>query len=102
MANNCQLYHDLVAEREKALAFAQSTCEALANLDPPLSPLEFRHRCIQPRAEAEDDLEKAKEALRNCEAGLPAAGRQKATGRVVFLRVHETGIRFGKAPDVLT
>jgi hypothetical protein len=100
MANNCQAFRDIVGEREATLRFAEGRCQALEQQD--VDPLTFRQQCIIPRAQAKAELERALEALRNCEAGLPPAGRRRSTGRVVFLRVHESNIGFGAAPDVLT
>jgi hypothetical protein len=45
-------------------------------------------------------LERAKQALRNCEAGLPTPGIKAARGHVTFLRVHDAH-GFGPNNDFL-
>ena len=56
--------------------------------------------CLQLRIVIVAQLSRAHSALENCERGLPPPGIHRTTGRISFLRVHDTG-GFGPTWDHL-
>jgi len=90
---NCKPFQDEVDRLQKLLQEQDAECREISD------PTEARI-CRQIRAGIASQLARAKDALRNCQAGLPAPGVQRAQGRVTFLRVHDSG-GFGPPNDHL-
>ena len=81
---NCKPFQDEVDRLQKLLQEQDVVCGEISD------PMESRI-CRQIRASLALQLARARDALRNCQAGLPAPGVQRAQGRISFLRVHDTG-----------
>jgi hypothetical protein len=86
---NCQAFENEVDRLRDLLAEQSAECGQLSN------PLEVR-LCLQIRAAIAAQLGRAKDALENCNRGLPQPGIQRAEGRLTFLRVNDAG---GYGPD---
>jgi hypothetical protein len=81
---NCKPFKDEVDRLQKLLQEQDAECRGITD------PTEARI-CRQIRAGIASQLSRAKDALRNCQSGLPAPGVQRARGRIAFLRVHDSG-----------
>jgi hypothetical protein len=81
---DCTQFQNQVDRLQNLLQAQDAECSRIED------PLEAR-LCRQIRAGIASQLDRAKDALRNCQAGLPSPGVQRAHGRVTFLRVHDSG-----------
>jgi hypothetical protein len=90
---NCQSFRDEVDRLQKLLREQDAECRRIDD------PTEARI-CRQLRASLASKLDRAKDALRNCQAGLPPSGVRRAEGRITFLRVHDSG-GYGPSDDHL-
>jgi hypothetical protein len=90
---NCKPFQDEVDRLQKLLHDQDADCKQLDD------PMEAR-LCRQIVAQTAAKVARARDALRNCQSGLPTPGVQRAQGRVTFLRVHDSG-GYGPANDHL-
>jgi hypothetical protein len=90
---NCKPFQDEVDRLKRLLQEQDAECRGISD------PTEARI-CRQLRAGIASQLARAQEALRACQSGLPAAGVQRAQGRITFLRVHDSG-GYGPSNDHL-
>jgi hypothetical protein len=81
---NCKPFQDEVDRLQELLQEQDAECREISD------PTEARI-CRQIRAAIASQLARARDALRNCQSGLPAPGVQRAQGRITFLRVHDSG-----------
>lgn len=81
---NCKPFQDEVDRLQELLREQDAECRQISD------PTEARI-CRQIRAAIASQLARAKDALHNCQSGLPAPGVQRAQGRITFLRVHDSG-----------